>query len=95
MQSNGLFALILMANSFINTLMPFVISLTVFFFLWGLFNMVRASDGDAREEARGYVTWGVIALFVMVTVWGLVNILVRSFNLDNSVPYYPVVRNVQ
>jgi heme/copper-type cytochrome/quinol oxidase subunit 2 len=57
--------------------------------------MVRASDGDAREEAKGYVIWAVIALFVMVSVWGLVNILVRSFRLDNSAPPLPTVRDVQ
>jgi heme/copper-type cytochrome/quinol oxidase subunit 2 len=93
MRSNGLFAIILMANDFINTLLPFIISLTVLFFLWGLFQMVRAGDGEGREEARGYVTWAIIALFVMVSVWGLVNLLVRSFRLDNSAPPLPMIRD--
>ncbi len=64
----------------------FVAWLTVLVFLWGLFQMVRSSDGAAREEARGYVIWGVVALFVMVSVWGLVNLLVRTFNLENTTP---------
>ncbi len=83
-----------MAKDFINSLLPFIISLTVLFFLWGLFQMVRASDGEAREEAKGYVIWAIIALFVMVSVWGLVNVLVRSFRLDNSAPPLPTVRDV-
>jgi len=79
-----------MALNLINGLIPFIISLTVLFFLWGMFQLVRAGD-DNREEARGYVTWAVIALFVMVSVWGLVNILVRSFNLNNQTPNLPDV----
>ncbi len=83
-----------MAKDFINSLLPFIISLTALFFLWGLFQMVRSTDDSAREEARVYVTWAIIALFVMVSVWGLVNVLVRSFRLDNSAPPLPVIRDV-
>jgi hypothetical protein len=95
MQSNGLFGIVLMAQSLINSLLPFIITLTIFYFIWGLFKLVRSGDGEGREEALGYVTWGVIALFVMVSVWGLVNILVRSFNLNNSTPPLPQVMDVQ
>lgn len=82
----GIFAIIEMAKSLINAVMPLVISLTLLFFLWGLFRMVMSTDGSAREDARGYVTWGIVALFVMVSVWGLVNILVSSFHLNNATP---------
>ena len=56
------------------------------YFLWGLFRMVTSTDGSAREDARGYVTWGIVALFVMVSVWGLVNILRGTLNLNNTAP---------
>ncbi len=82
----GLFKIVQMAKDFINVLMPFIISITVLVFIWGLFRMVTSSDGSAREDARGYVTWGIVALFVMVSVWGLVNILVSSFGLNNTAP---------
>jgi hypothetical protein len=84
--ATGLFAIIQMAKDLINVLMPFIIALTVLVFVWGIFRMVTNSDGAAREEARGYITWGIIALFVMVSVWGLVNILVSSFGLNNTAP---------
>ena len=82
----GLFGIIQMAKDFINALMPFIISLTLIYFIWGLFRMVSSTDGSAREDARGYITWGIVALFVMVSVWGLVNILVSSFHLNNTAP---------
>ncbi len=84
--ATGLFAIIQMIKDFINVLLPLIISLTVLVFIWGIFRMVTSSDGSAREEARGYITWGIVALFVMVSVWGLVNILVSSLRLNNAAP---------
>ncbi len=86
----GLYAIVAMAKDFINTLLPFIIALTILVFLWGIFKMVLSGDDSgAREEARGYIIWGIIALLVMVSVWGIVNIIVRSLNLDNTDPKAP------
>jgi fumarate reductase subunit D len=73
-------------SSFISKLVPFIIALTVLFFLWGIFRLVfSAKDSDARAEARGFIIWGVIGIAVMVSVWGLVNFLSGSFALNNTV----------
>ncbi len=86
----GLLGLLAQANDLINRLIPFIIALTILLFLWGVFKFVSSGgDGESRKEAQGYMIWGVVALFVMVSVWGLVNILVRSFNLDNTAPASP------
>ena len=86
----GLVSLINMASDLINRLIPFIIALTVLVFLFGVFKFViSGGDGDSRKEAQGYMIWGIIALFVMVSVWGLVNILVRSFSLNNTTPEPP------
>lgn len=86
----GLLGLLAQANDLINRLIPFIIALTILIFLWGVFKfVVSGGDGEARKEAQGYMIWGIVALFVMVSVWGLVNILVRSFNLDNTAPPSP------
>ncbi len=90
----GILGLLAQASDLINRLIPFIIALTVLIFLWGIFKFVIAGgDGEARKEAQGYIIWGVVALFVMVSVWGLVNILVRSVNLDNTAPAAPGLPN--
>ncbi len=90
----GILGLLAQANDLINRLIPFVIACTVLIFLWGIFGLVMAGgDSEKRKEAQGYIIWGVVALFVMVSVWGLVNILVRSVNLDNTAPPAPGLPN--
>ncbi len=89
----GVMGLLDQASQLINRLIPFVIALTVLIFLWGILKFVISNDAEGRKEARGYMIWGVISLFVMVSVWGLVNILVRSVNLDNTAPPAPGLPN--
>ena len=89
---SGLYALLAQVSDFITRLIPFVIGLTVLIFLWGIFKLVfSAKDSEARAEARGYIIWGIIALAVMVSVWGLVNLLTSTFSLNQNIPPAPGV----
>lgn len=55
---------------------PALLGVAVLFFVWGLIGYLWNSDkDDAREEGRRHMTWGIVALFVIVTVWGLVALL--------------------
>ena len=73
----------------LSSIVPLIVALTLIVFLWGIFQLVRSNSEDSRADAIKIITFGVVALFVMVSVWGLVNILVRSFNLDNTAPAGP------
>ncbi len=78
----------------INTvLVPLIFALAFIVFLWGVFQYFIAggSDEEAREKGKSLMIWGLIGFFVMVSVWGLVNLFVGTFNLDSSTPPpYPV-----
>lgn len=60
----------------IGLLLPIVVALALLFFFWGLAQFIFISgDEDAHEEGRRRMIWGVVALFVMVSVWGLVGFI--------------------
>jgi ABC-type nickel/cobalt efflux system permease component RcnA len=63
----------------IQSLIPLVVALTLLVFIWGVFQLVRSNSEDSRKEALGIITYGVVSLFVMVSVWGLVAILTSTF----------------
>ena len=67
-----------------NILIPAVFALAFLFFIWGVFRYVVAGDEESRKEGQRIMLWGVIGLFVMVSVWGLVNLLSGSVNLDTT-----------
>lgn len=71
----------------LNSVIPIIITIAVIYFLWGVGKYITSSgDADKQEEARGMMIYGIIGLFVMVSVWGLVNILVTTVGLSNTAP---------
>lgn len=62
-----------------NGIIPVIAALTLMYFIWGIFQLVRSNSEDSRKEAIAVITFGIIALFVMVSVWGLVSILTSTF----------------
>lgn len=73
--------------------LPLLILAALVLFLFGIVKrFFWSKDSADRTEAGKFILWGVVALFVMVSVWGLVNLLRGSFNLDNAnVPPAPAI----
>lgn len=64
-----------------NQLLYLIIAASLVIFLYGILRL-SFYDGqkpEAREQARKFMFWGIVSLFVMVSVWGLVNILSVTF----------------
>jgi uncharacterized membrane protein len=61
-------------------LMPLLVSLAVIYFIWGVLTYVmNAGDEEKQKEGRSMMIYGIIAIFVMVSVWGFVGILSKTF----------------
>lgn len=95
--------LIVSASGVMNALLGLLFGLAVLFFFYGLVKIIaHAGDKDSLEEGKRIVMWGIIALFIMVSIFGIVHFLSDSFSFDasgidtsgttNNVPdssYYP------
>lgn len=70
-----------------------LIALAVVFFIYGIVKFIKSADEEeGREKGKNIMFYGIIGLFVMVSVWGIVNILINTFELDTfpfvDVPYF-------
>jgi hypothetical protein len=55
-------------------------SAALLLFFWGVaVFMFSAGDSKARSEGKYRIFWGVIIMFILGTVWGLVRILRQTF----------------
>ncbi len=81
----------LITNIINNVLVPLVFAISFVVFIWGVFSYFIASgDSDEkRENGKKLMLYGIVGFFLMVSVWGLVNILLGTFNLSNSIPSLP------
>ena len=74
-------------NNVLNTIVPFIVGLAVLVIIWGIFGYIsKAGEEEKRTEARMFIVRGVVGVFLMLSVWGLVNILDNSFNLSKTAP---------
>jgi len=74
-----------------SAVVPLIFALAFMMFLWGVVQYVLNSDEEAKKaQGRQFMIWGIIALFVMFSVWGLVGILGETFGVTtNVIPRLP------
>ena len=61
-----------------------VVAVAFVVFLWGAFEFVRnAGDAKKREEGRTALLWGLVGLVVIFGAYGLVNIALGTFGVEN------------
>jgi len=79
----------------INLLVPVIIGLALLVFLYGLIKFIAAGGSEESIKAgKSLMFWGIIGLFVMVSVWGIVNIIYGSFfQGDIHLPLLPTNSN--
>lgn len=60
----------------INTAIPVVGGLILLAFLWGIFKYIFSSaDSTEKSQGKEIIVWGLVALFVAFSIWGLVEVL--------------------
>lgn len=69
-----------------NTFIQILIALAV---IWIIYNVVRyiiKADSDDRKPIGQAILWGIVGLFVILSVWGLVRILKNTFGTNTNGP---------
>ena len=70
-----------------NSVIPLLITLAVASFIWGIIQyFLNADNEEKRKKGKAYILWGLIALFVMVSIWGLVGIFGETFGVKVLIP---------
>ena len=69
------------------SVIPLIFAIAMVTFIWGAvkFFILESDEAAKREQGKQYMLWGIVALAVMISVWGLVGILRSTFGVTNSV----------
>jgi hypothetical protein len=66
-------------GNIVNLLVPLVSTLAIVFFFYGLAKYVlNAGDEEKKAEGKNIMIWGVLAMFVLVTIWGIIGFLQKT-----------------
>lgn len=81
-------------SEFINDiLIPLLFAVALLMFLWGVFKYFINDGDDDREEGKKYMIWAIAAFVVMVSVFGIVNLIAGGlgFSDDEEIDNIPNV----
>ena len=77
-------------NTLIGAVTPIVVALALIYFFWSLAMFITESDDkDKRKKAISGMIFGIIALFVMVSIWGIVGVLQGTFGVAGTTTVQP------
>lgn len=83
----------------INPLIIFLFALAMVYFLYGVARYLLSPDNEEiRKSSKTHMLWGVIGMFIMVSVFGIMSLLLntvgeRNIQINNTGDYN--VDNIQ
>ncbi|MCD5390161.1 MAG: hypothetical protein LR005_02145 [Candidatus Pacebacteria bacterium] len=71
-------------TGFINkSVIPVIVLLALVYVMYGIFQYIKEDGGDTlREEKKQKIFWGIIGLFVILSVWAIVFMIANTFDLQ-------------
>ena len=83
-QTTNLQGLITQAGILLNELIPLLMAAALVVFFWGLIQYIRSSGEGEHKTGQNIMIAGIVSLFVMVSVWGLVRFLQSTLGISGG-----------
>lgn len=66
----------------INPIIGIIFALAVILFFYGVVKFLFYSENDdKRKEGRGHMIWGIIGMFIMVSVFGIIRLIMDTIGV--------------
>lgn len=87
--AQGLLGTLALANRILNGLVGLMILVAILAFFWGLIKYLFSGGGEDKSEGLKLMFYGVIAIFVMVSIWGIIKLLQNTFGVTQNTSITP------
>jgi len=75
--------LIVALGQIIGILIPILIALALVAFFWGLVTYIW-KGAEGHKEGRNIMIAGIVSLFIMVSIWGIINLAQNALGVNPS-----------
>lgn len=83
-QGADIWSIVGLVKGLLNVVIPILFTVALVYFLWGVIRFVITDNADSKEKAKEVVIRGVIGLFVMVSIWGLVGFVQNTLGIGSG-----------
>ncbi len=66
---------------FDQAIIPLFYAIAFIAFLIGIVRYFFFGGEEAREKGKQFIVWGLVGFFVIFSIWGIVKLLLTSFNI--------------
>jgi len=68
-----------LADVILNPLIRLMFAVALVVFLWGIIEYIKgAGSPESRAKGSQHIIWGLVGLFIMVSVFGIIQIFKRT-----------------
>lgn len=80
--TSRLYEMIIDFRGLLGLAVPLIFGLSLVYFFWGTANFILSAGNEkTRRDGINKMIWGVVALFVFVSLYGILGVLQRAINL--------------
>ncbi len=60
-------------------------SLALLYFVYGVIRFLSLDAADkTRDEAKNAILWGIVGMFIMFSVYGIIKVLLSTFGITST-----------
>lgn len=79
----------------LNPIIILLFALAFLYFIYGVIRFLSSDAGDkgsGRIEARNAILWGLVGMFIMFSVYGIIRLLLESFGISPGIETRPYIK---
>jgi len=85
----SVYDLLALANNVLNAMIAILITAAVVAVFWGVVVALFSSGAEKKKEGITIAIYGVVAIAIMVSIWGIIRLLQNTFNVTSTDPIVP------
>lgn len=78
-----------------STLIPLAFALCLLYFFWGIAKYIKegAVSEEAAKEGKRIMVWGVVGLFIVSSIWGIVSFIQSELGIPDDIQTIEKISN--
>ena len=72
------------------SIVPFLFAMAIVVFMYGMVKFIGTQETSEREAGKQFMLWGIVALAIMFSIWGITTLVGSTFGVHNVIPQLPV-----
>jgi len=77
----------------LNPLIILLFAVAVMMLIWGINEFIEGvNTDDGRAKGKRHIVWGLVGMFVMISVYGIIRLIINTFGIEppsGGFPFLP------